>query len=137
MADFLLEKGLDGTFVLADDQAVKVYESMRLGELCKGQYKKTRNYENHKRYFSFINEAFDRQDHFENKKHFRQWLQLKAGHYDAVVSPKGKLMYLPRSISFEELDEIGFKGVFSDCITASLSIANFRDSDVSRMLDYV
>ena len=80
-----------------------------------------RNPANHRRYFAFINMAFDMQETFDNKENLRHYLQMRAGHYDTYITHKGKTMYQPRSISWEKLGELEFKQLFSECINAFLA----------------
>jgi len=78
--------------------------------------KKCRNPGNHRRYFAFINKAFDNQDHFPNVNGFRKWLQMRAGLYYTVEAPNGHIMFIPESICWEDMDEIEFKKAFNDVV---------------------
>lgn len=82
-------------------------------------YKKKRSPGNHRRYYAFINNAFDMQDHFDNPEIFRKYIQVQAGHFDLVISPKtGEAAYWPKSISWDELDETEFRPLFNNVINA-------------------
>jgi len=95
---------------------------MSNGDLCKVEYIKSRNYENHKRFFKFIEVAFDNQDFYDNPEHLRKALQMAAGHYEVLViqNKEGEVstQYIPKSIEFEKLDEEEFQELFKKCITA-------------------
>ena len=94
-------------------------ESLPGGE-CMAEIKKKRNVKNHKRYFSFVKQSFDMQDHYDSPEVWRKVLQLKAGHYDHVVTEKGKAVYLPKSINWDELDETEFRPLFNEVVNAFL-----------------
>lgn len=81
------------------------------------EYVQKRNYENHKRFFAFIKLTFDMQDHFDDADVYRRWLQMKAGYFQTVVTPKGETIFLPDSIKFEKMDETEFRRLFEKCIT--------------------
>ena len=124
-------------FAPVDEAGINAHAAMGFGDLCKGEYKITRNYRNLQRYFAFINATFDMQEHFDNKAHWRTWLQMRAGHYDSVVTPNGKALYIPRSIDFDKLDEIEFRQVFSECIDAALSVLNGVDeNEIMRIVGF-
>ena len=79
---------------------------------------------NHSRFFAFINVAYDMQSFYSNKEIFRKYLQMRAGHYDEIVTHKGKVLYFPRSIQWSKLSETKFRPLFKDCITAFLDFYN-------------
>ncbi len=92
------------------------YQKVKFGDRVMVEYTKKRNYENHKRFFEFVKQTFDMQEFFEDREVYRKWLSMSAGHFDTVVTPKGATIFLPHSISFEEMDEPEFKELFSKCI---------------------
>jgi len=83
-----------------------------------------RNAGNHRRYFAFIKIAFDMQSHFENRELMRKYLQMRAGHYDSMLTPKGETMYIPKSISWDKLKEAEFRQLFKEVIGAYLAFYN-------------
>lgn len=96
------------------------------------EVKEKRNADNHRRYFAFINTAFSMQSVYDNPNHFRKLIQCKAGHYDAIVTPKGKTIYAPKSIKWSELKEPEFRKLFKECVTAFIS---FYNENVGQMTD--
>ena len=109
-------KTISGCVPSDDEEWAKI----PMGAVFGVDYTKTRNYENHKRFFSFITCTFDMQEHFENKDVYRKWLTMKAGYFETVVTPKGETIFLPDSISFEKMDEVEFKELFNKCINVFL-----------------
>ncbi len=92
-----------------------------LGERVMVEYTKGRNYENHKRFFAFINQTFDMQDFYDDKSIYRKYLTMKAGYFDSAVTPKGVTIFMPQSISFEKMDEPEFQELFSKCINVFIN----------------
>ena len=76
-------------------------------------FNKKRNVGNHRRFFAFINTSFDMQDEFDSKEVWRKYITMKAGFFDEVITGEGKVLYWPQSISWDSLDEIAFKDMFS------------------------
>jgi len=119
----IFSKRHQGIFPTGED-GLKLITSMNNGELCKVEFIRKRNYENHKRFFKFIEVAFDNQDFYDNPEHLRKALQMIAGHFDTLViqDKAGNVttQYIPKSIEFEKLEEPEFQELFKRCITAFL-----------------
>ena len=111
-----LKKTGDNLLAAADENALNVIRRMRLGQAMKLKYSFPRNYGNHKRFFAFLNTAFQIQDHFDNFKHFRKWLTMRAGHWEIIQAPNGYQIFDAKSIAFDKLDEKEFQEIFESCI---------------------
>ena len=83
------------------------------GEPIMIKFTKVRNPYHHRKYFAFINTVYQNLPHkFDNYwpdvDSFRKAMQMYAGYYTETVSLKGETHLQPKSIKFEELDEMGF-----------------------------
>ena len=119
MPEIYLQK-IAGVLAPADDKAEEVIKGMKPEEGMKLNYSLVRSIGNHRRFFKFIQIAFDSQDHFDDKEIFRKYLEMKAGHFDTVVTPTGQTLFLPKSIDFASLDETEFRGLFGKVVNAFL-----------------
>lgn len=113
--DFYCTK-IDGVLVAVDNDSAEKLSSLGLDTIVKCSCKKNRNYENHKRFFKFIQIAFEMQSHFDNVEHFRKWLIMKSGYYETIVAPNGNTIFLPQSVAFEKIEEEEFKILFKKCV---------------------
>lgn len=115
---------MEGIFPDSEDGRLMI-QSMNHGDACMVEFIKTRNYENHKRYFKFIDVAFDMQEFYEEKEHLRKAVQMLAGHFDAlvIVNKHGEpeTHYIPKSIAFDKMDENEFRELFTKSVRAFLS----------------
>lgn len=139
-----------GAIFPENEEALKLLNSMNDGELCEVSYSKKRNYENHKRFFAFIDVAFDNQDFYDDKEVLRKAIEIEAGHFEIIITPLPEwgewiLKYLKKylggthtnrviakleeaittkivakSIDFTSMDEVEFRELFQKCITAFL-----------------
>ena len=113
-------KKQNGALVPDHMEAAELLTKMPEGAYVKVCYSKKRNYENHKRFFAFLRIAFDNQDFYDDPKKFRQAIQMIGGHYDELIiqAADGSISthYIPKSISFEEMDETEFQDLFAKCI---------------------
>lgn len=132
-------------FEPSGEEAQKIHKAMALGAVCRVEYVKTRNYENHKRYFAFIETVFDMQEWFEDKEQMRKWVQMKAGHYEQIIAPNGKAVFSPISIDFAKIDELQFRELFNKSITVVINarmesgeqfIRGLNESQLMRILEF-
>jgi hypothetical protein len=105
-------------FVPANEKAIEIHDMMSPMQEVDCDYSFPRNPGNHRRFFAFLNLAFDAQDFYDNIHHFRKWLIGAAGHYTIIQTPKGGTIFDPDSIAWDNLDEPQFREVFSDCVNA-------------------
>ena len=92
--------------------------NLKIGQVYSVEVKLLRNYEFHKLYFALINCAWEyltekQQKFCGNKKKFRKMLEMTAGYCETIYSIKKKeWVDIPLSISFEKLDEAGFRELY-------------------------
>ena len=116
------EQGL----IPASEEAMDLFNKIPTNELCQVEYIKKRNYKNLQRFMKFINVAFDMQDFYDNKTQFRKSVQMIGGHYEEliIIGRKGEestVQFIPKSINFEEMDELKFQPLFKRCVTGYLN----------------
>jgi len=109
----------------ASDESLSLFDKIPDDAYVMVEYIRKRNYENHKRWFAMAKICFDMQEQFDNSEIFRKHLLMIAGHFDTVIveHPKTKAIttqYWPKSIAFEEMDELEFRRLFKRCISGFL-----------------
>jgi hypothetical protein len=83
------------------------------GEVMEVEIKKARNWKFHKKFFALIKVGFESQQMFDEMTSYRYWITMKAGHYTMHGTGKG-VMYLPKSIAFDKMDDLEFSDLFRD-----------------------
>ncbi len=91
---------------------------IKMGEDCKCTITKPRNLKFHRKYFAMINEAFEMQDSFTNRDHWRDAVLIAAGFCETFITHEGNVNYKPKSISFARCDETKFNRVYNQTIQA-------------------
>ena len=133
-----IEKGIIPNCEKSEEMLSKINDF----ELVSVEYVKKRNYENHKRFFVFIDIAFDMQEFYEDKEQFRKAIQMIAGHYEALIiaDKHGDTTthFIPKSIKFDKMDEIEFKALFKRCITGFISryAKGITEKELLRIIDF-
>jgi len=113
-------KKTNGALLPADQQAKELVDAMPIGEDVLIKYQRGRSVQNHRRFFSFVNDTFDWQDEFETKEIWLYVLKILAGHFDPIIGKNGTTQYAPKSINFSAMDETAFRSFFETVIYAYL-----------------
>lgn len=127
--------------VTEDDQAKMA--SLGLDTLVECSANKNRNVRNHRRFFVFIDLAFDMQEIIDDKEELRKLITIRAGHYTIVAKDKGMTYLSANSIAFDKLEEEEFKVLFKKCVDAYLKwrddkgLPVLSDSEFMRILDFI
>lgn len=96
------------------DQAAYAKFQKRLHELEPGEIMTLdfwfpRNPKLHGLHFAMLAAIFDAQEQFADPDQLRMWLQVGAGHCDFVPGPTGRMVAMPKSISFRAVDDADFQ----------------------------
>lgn len=82
--------------------------NMAVGETMAFSFKLPRSPGFHRRFFAKLGRLFDMQEQFESSDALRAWLTVGAGECQFVPGPTGRMVALPKSISWERMDEAEF-----------------------------
>lgn len=97
----------------ADERAYQRFEAhiaaMAEGETIAFTWAPPRSPEFHRAHFALMKLIFESQDAYTDPEALRAWLTVGAGHADIVPAPDGVLVAIPRSISYESLDDEAFR----------------------------
>lgn len=113
-------KKTNGALLPANEQAVELVKAIPKGEDVLIDYKRGRSVQNHRRFFTFVNNTFDWQDEFENKEIWLHVLKIRAGHFYPVIDKNGGTQYVAKSINFGAMDETEFKEFFNRVVNGYL-----------------
>lgn len=115
MSEVVLVRGEDGKLQGLGDKGQRSFarfrskvERLAIGETVKFSYWLPRSPGFHRRHFAILAALFKQQDQFTDPEKLRMWLQVGAGFCDLVPGPLGKLVAMPRSIAWENLDDDEF-----------------------------
>lgn len=106
------------------------------GEIVRIKWSRARNPQFHRKYFALLKASFELQDHFDNIETFRFWLTLKSGYFDAIVTPNGKTIFKPKSISFASMGQDEFEELYQRTIDVIIKEFGVTREDVERVLDF-
>ena len=108
----------NGVFTPAYDSDYEKAKKLKDGEY-EFKISLLRNPGLHRKFFSLINLTLHNQDTFDSLEDLRAFLIMKAGYYKTVQTETG-YMYIPKSISFEKMDNSEFEQLYSDVLNQVL-----------------
>lgn len=107
------------SLVPADDAAKEAIASLAQGECIAVKIRRPRNIGHHRKFFSLMQLVFENQELYPTLDHFLTAVKVAAGWYeDAPITVSGKLVYIPKSISFARMDQGEFERFYGQAIAA-------------------
>lgn len=91
---------------------------LEAGECIECDTQKARNPGHHRKFFALLQDSFVNQDKYENMTDLLVALKLRCGWYDEHVTHDGKLVYVPKSISWARMDQEVFGKFYGDAVVA-------------------
>lgn len=104
----------------ATERDIERLRSFRVGDLLPVQtHGKPRNGGNHRRFFAMVRIIAQNHPRLRNEEDVLLELKIRAGHYREYITSDGEIVFNPKSISYEDLDEIEFREFFDKAITVA------------------
>lgn len=120
--------------------AVNAIEAEQLEQLRGLQTKVTitrpRNLAFHRKFFALLGVAYDMADTDLNKKQFRAHVTVGAGYCDFSESG-GRLVAIPKSISFASMDDTEFERLYQDALTFICKTWVLDEEQLNRIVDFM
>lgn len=113
MAKVLCRKTLSG-LQPSDEEGKETLRKFPVGADVWVEVKKARNPKFHRLYFALLQLTFENQERYTNFEHFRKAVQVAAGHVEELITLDGEVLLQPKSIAFDQLDDLGFHAVFTE-----------------------
>lgn len=109
MVDVMLRKNLTGGFVPDTDFDAEALSVIGSGEVVKAKITRPRNLQFHRHFFVLMRIVFENQDMYPNEEHMLTAIKIGIGHCDIIVTAEGRVGYIPKSISFAQMDDTAFR----------------------------
>lgn len=101
--------GQDRILVPANEVDQTAFEKLRMNTEYKCDLRKARNPDHHRKGFALITLIFDSQEKYLTMEDLLIELKLMCGWYVEHVRSSGELVYIPKSISFADMDQLEFE----------------------------
>jgi hypothetical protein len=113
-------KSVGGVLLPSDDECIEAINKIKNGTEIMIEYKQKRNVKFHRKAFALLNLVLKNQDKYSNINDLLVEFKLKSGHYEEHITTKCKIIYVPKSIAFSEMDELEFNELYSKFIDIAL-----------------
>ncbi len=100
-------------------------------EIIEVNVRKPRNPKFHRKFFALVGLVFANQEKYTNREDLLVELKIRTGHYKEHINYEGLTIYIPKSISFEKMDELEFEKFYNKVIDVVLQ--NFMKVDRNEM----
>jgi hypothetical protein len=102
-----------GKLIPADVEDQIAMNKLPVGEPLLIKYVQVRNGKHHRKYFKFMAVVYENlPEHLEGNyptvDSFRKAMEMYAGHFVETITLRGERQLQPKSIKYEELDEMAF-----------------------------
>jgi len=141
-----LKRMQGGILVPDNDESAEYIGKLKLGEVISAEGKKPRNYKFLKKYMALMQLGFDAfepsqeykgQSVEKNFDRFRKDITILSGYYHLVPSVKGEPRAEADSISFGNMDEDTFAGLYNKTIDTLIRyvLKNYTHDDVNNVVN--
>jgi hypothetical protein len=146
MTDVHLTRTPSG-LVPADQAAADWLTKIKLGVPINATVRQPRNGKFHRRFFAMLDVAYSNHDWPEmetrwgkvrtSSEMFRDYVTVKAGHYQADMTPHGEIRVTPKSISWARMDQAEFETLYSDVLDVILKefLTNWTSGDMDHAVN--
>jgi len=109
------------------------------GDLIKCTTHKMRNPKFHRLVFAFLNFIFQNQERYETLDDLLIEFKLRSGYYNEHITTKGVIVYVPKSISFENCDELQFRELYNKWIDIAIKyfVPKMTKLEVERAVELI
>jgi len=152
--DIFTVKMPNGSLMPAQESDRELLKHVKVGQVCRLQLSRVRNYQFHRKYFALLNLAFDYWEPPEHGKgsawrekipveknfeRFRRDLIILAGYYEATFRLNGDIRIEARSISFGAMDEDEFEELYNATISVIVKhvLQNYSDDMLKSIMSEV
>ena len=106
----------NGAFYPAYDSDFEESQKIKDGEYVKFSTKRARNPQHHKKFFALLKLIVENNESLQSIDQALTEMKLRCGWYDIHVTLKGNPIYIPRSISFDNMDQDKFNEFYSQAV---------------------
>ncbi len=126
-----------------NEEATAVLNNYKAGSYLLADIKAPRNLKFHRKYFKMLRNVVFNQEIYPNTTTLLHDLKLWLGLYRLLVTPAGKPIYDPKSISFAKMDNNSFGKFYQESIDAimrhvlpQIECPNEMNNQMNMLLDF-
>jgi len=106
----------------------EIFEKFRGTTWYKVDARKARNPGHHRKGFALLNLIFENQERYRTIEDLLVEVKLKAGWYTEHIRSDGAITYIPKSISFADMDQLEFEAFYSHLIDIAIQDYGLKEA---------
>ena len=114
--EIFLVKTQSGVLAPFDDADAQRMAKIKTNEVVRAEITKPRNLLFHKKFMALVRLVFENQERYNSIEALLVEFKLKVGHYKEHITTDGKIVYVPKSISFSQMDEYEFNEFYNKAL---------------------
>lgn len=115
MAELIMAKcGPDQLRVMPESE--EDFGKIGAGEIIRVEYSRPRNIRFHRKMFALMQVGFQNQEFYATFEQFRTAMLIGLGWCETFIRQNGEVLYIPKSLSFANMDEVQFEKVYNDVL---------------------
>lgn len=120
MAELWFLKTVDGLLRPSSDDDTEKLKRFRAGDVIRAEVVRPRNGQHHRKAMALLKLVFENQERYETFEDLLVEFKLRTGHYQEHLTVKGKVVYIPKSIAFANMDQDEFSEWYGKAISCAL-----------------
>ena len=120
-----------------DELSEEAIRQIRPGQVVRNSWTRPRKIRFHRKIIALLKSVFELQDFFDDFDVFRFWIIMKAGYFDVIATPKGKVIFKPKSISFASMDEDEFEKLYSKILDVSIKQFGITKENIEKIMEFI
>jgi len=114
-------------FDVNTDEDFKQSLKLKVGDYVNIEVWKPRNIVNHRKFFALLNRTIyllpegPEYEKLRNIEYLRKELMILIGNVDTHVTMKGEMILIPKSINFQQMDDVEFNRIYFLCTQAIIN----------------
>lgn len=139
MAEVWASRGEAGVLIPYGDDSINYVAGLKFGEVVKISVTKPRNGKHHRLGMLILRGVFNNQDRYSNFEKFLDEVKILTGHVETRITSGGFVYCLPKSIAFENMDELEFREWKNSALQAVIDhfIPGMSRGDQERMMNHI
>ena len=114
--EIFLVKTQSGVLAPFDDADAQRMAKIKTNEVVRAEITKPRNLLFHKKFMALVRLVFENQERYNSIEDLLVEFKLKVGNYKEHITTDGKIVYVPKSISFSQMDEYEFNEFYNKAL---------------------
>lgn len=115
-------KALGGFLEPWDEEALEAMKKVKAGTVLRVEVKRPRNPLHHRKFMALVQLIQESSDRYNSVEDVLVAIKLRTGWYREHVTANGELVYVPKSIAFDAMDQTKFEQFYSQAIDAALDM---------------